>query len=53
MNVINAGGSVASFEFGSQGAGDRVTVQVTSSKPGETAILITHVTESGSTPGHP
>ena len=43
MKVISGNGSVASFQIGSAKAPDEVTVQVSSDKPNETDILITHV----------
>ena len=50
MNATNANGSVASFQIGAPDANDQVAVQVSSSKPGETDILITHVTKTGASP---
>jgi hypothetical protein len=47
MKMSSGNGSVASFQVGDEGAADQVTVQVTSDKPSETDILITHVTKSG------
>lgn len=46
MNLTAGNGSIASFQIGTGGARDQVAVQVTSSKPGETDILITHITKT-------
>lgn len=48
LNMSNANGSVATFEVGDEKSANLVTVHVTASKPGETDILITHVTKGGS-----
>ena len=50
MNVASGSGSVASFQIGAADANDQVAIQVTSSKPGETDILITHITKTGASP---
>ena len=42
MRVMSANGSVASFQIGSATSRDLTTVQVSSDKPNETNILITH-----------
>jgi hypothetical protein len=42
MKVISGNGSVASFQVGSPKTPDEVTVQVSSDKPNETDLLITH-----------
>lgn len=47
MKVSSGNGSMASFQIGDQTAGDQVTVQVSSDKPTETDILITHVAKTG------
>lgn len=43
MNLTSNHSSMASFQLGGSDASDQVAVQVTSSKPDETDILITHV----------
>lgn len=47
MKMSSGSGSVASFQVGDDNGPDQVSVQVTSDKPGETSILITHVTKPG------
>ncbi len=47
LNMSSANGSVATFEIGDEKSANFVTVHVTASKPGETDILITHVTKGG------
>jgi hypothetical protein len=47
INIDSANGSVATFQLHARGAGGVVTVNVTQSKPGETAILITRATKGG------
>lgn len=44
MKVAGGNGSVATFQVGSAKSSDEVSVQVSSDKPNETDILITHVT---------
>lgn len=44
MKVDGGSGSVATFQIGSPKTPDEVSVQVSSDKPNETNILITHVT---------
>lgn len=44
MKVAGGNGSVATFQIGSPKTADEVSVQVSSDKPSETDILITHVT---------
>lgn len=51
MNVTANDSSIASFQVGAADGNDQVAVQVTSSKPDETDILITHITKTGSTHG--
>ncbi|HEY1978391.1 MAG TPA: hypothetical protein VGG89_17710 [Candidatus Baltobacteraceae bacterium] len=51
MNTSANNSSIASFQIGTGDASDQVAVQVTSSKAGETDILITHVvTDTKPTP---
>ena len=51
MKVSSGNGSMASFQVGDATGPDEVTVQVSSDKPTETDILITHVVKTGaSTP---
>ena len=51
MNVTANDSSIASFQIGAGDASDQVAVQVTSSKAGETDILITHIiTDTKPTP---
>lgn len=45
--ISGANGSVAAFQVGDDNAADQVTVQVTTDKPNETDILITHITKTG------
>jgi hypothetical protein len=53
MNVATSNGSTASFQVGAVDSNDQVVVQVTSSKPGETDVLITRITKPGASPaGH-
>lgn len=49
VNTTSENNSIASFQIGSGDTSDEVAVQVTSSKPDETDILITHVTHVIST----
>lgn len=44
MKVAGGNGSVATFQVGNAKSADEVSVQVSSDKPNETDILITHVT---------
>lgn len=44
MKVAGGNGSVATFQIGSPKTTDEISVQVSSDKPSETDILITHVT---------
>lgn len=50
MKVSSANGSVVSFQTGGDNSPDEVSVQVSSDKPEETNILITHVVRPGATP---
>jgi hypothetical protein len=50
MKVSSANGSVVSFQTGGDSAPDEVSVQISSDKPDETNILITHVVRAGATP---
>lgn len=50
MNLTSNNSSIASFQLGSSETGDQVAVQLTSSKPDETDILITHVTKAAPAP---
>lgn len=45
-NVTSNNTSIASFQLGAGDSSDQVAVQVTSSKPDETDILITHITKA-------
>ncbi|HEY1654349.1 MAG TPA: hypothetical protein VGF86_04460 [Candidatus Tumulicola sp.] len=46
MKVSSTNGSVVSFQIGGESSSDEVSVQVSSDKPNETDILITHVVRS-------
>lgn len=51
MNMSANNSSIASFQIGAGDASDQVAIQVTSSKAGETDILITHIiTDTKPTP---
>ena len=47
LKIDAANGSVATFQIGDGNATDRVSVQLTQSRPGETDILITRLTKGG------
>jgi len=48
MKMSSGDNSIASFQTGDENGPDQVTVQVTSDKAGETDIVITHVSKTGS-----